>query len=490
MNKPRGLVIVHVDGLGHDYLLQALRQGQMPFAQYLIEHEGYEPLRYRCGLPSTTPFCQAGVLYGNNAEIPSFRWWDKESGVLVSFGGLSGFKQVEHKYFKNCEPLTRDGAAIATIFLGSAHPAYRVGYREHGRSLEGQNFSHRRVVRNWALNPIHLLDWLRRGLWQIWQANLQYWLTRWRGRPAAKMYVISDMLEEILMHQLTRFAAVQAMQENYPAIFVGFYAYDETAHAFGPDADYSFRILRHVDNTIRRIAAKRHSAREGARNYELVILSDHGQIETVPFERAYGRRFGEIVAEWLPTFEVEEHKGKRMTRRGPIDGHIVLCYSGGLAHLYWKDISWRLRHDEIQERFPGLIDKAAATPGIAFVLTREGTDNVITTEHFQVKFDGGRKLPRAARDLLARYDEPEIIARQLQKLNSFERSGDLILFGADTDHHQINFEDQVGGHGSLGGAQLFPFILAKREWKFDTANIADASDLYHPLKRLRDQLVK
>jgi hypothetical protein len=65
----------------------------------------------------------------------------------------------------------------------------------------------------------------------------------------------------------------------------------------------------------------------------------------------------------------------------------------------------------------------------------------------------------------------------------------LILFGKYTDHHQINFEDQVGGHGSIGGEQLFPFILAKREWKFDTSRVTSSSDLYPMLKRLRDQLI-
>jgi hypothetical protein len=34
----------------------------MPFLRRLIDEEGYEALPYRCGLPSTTPFCQAGIL--------------------------------------------------------------------------------------------------------------------------------------------------------------------------------------------------------------------------------------------------------------------------------------------------------------------------------------------------------------------------------------------------------------------------------------------
>jgi hypothetical protein len=345
------------------------------------------------------------------------------------------------------------------------------------------------VLESWALNPINLLDWLRRGLWEIWKANLRYWRTELSGRPMARTYVISDMLNEILLHHLTRFAVIHAMKESLPVIYGAFYAYDETGHAFGPEADYAFRVLRHVDNTIRRIANKRHPQESGAREYEMVILSDHGQVETAPFFHEYGRRLADSLAEWLPTYEIEETKGKHITRKGAVDGHIVMTYSGGLAHMYFKDISWRLRHEEIEERFPGLIEKAAGTQGIGFTLTRGESANILTTEDEQITFSAGRQLPRAARELLERYDDPEILARQLETLNSFERAGDLILFGKYTDHHQINFEDQVGGHGSIGGEQLFPFIMAKREWKFDTSKVISSSDLYPLLKRLRDQLV-
>lgn len=485
----KGLVIVHVDGLGYQYIQKALEQGLMPFVQSLLQEEGYELLRYRCGIPSTTPFAQAGILFGDNSEIPSFRWWDKQSGVEVAFGGISSFKHVAHKYFGGTDPLTRDGAPIATCFPSGSAPTYRLAYREHGYSMSRPPFSNRRVLESWALNPFHLVDWTWRGLVQILKANVAYWQTRLSGKPAARTYVISDMLEEILLHQLTRYAVTQAMQDAYPVIYGAFYAYDETGHAFGPQSDYSFRILRHVDNTIRRIARRRQPSRPDGREYEMVILSDHGQVETVPFDKQFGCRLGELVAEWLPTYEVEEVRGKKITRDEAIDGHILLTYSGGLAHWYFRDISWRLQYDEIEERFPGLIEKVAGTPGIGFVMLRNGEENHLFTPDKHLKFDDSGKPPRAARTFLERYDEPEIMAHQLARLNSFQRSGDMILFGAYLDGHQINFENQVGGHGSVGGEQQFPFILAKREWKFDTSHVLGANDLYPLLRRLRDRLL-
>ncbi len=490
MAREKGLVVVHVDGLGYDFLNEAIRQGRMPFVASLLENEGYEILRYRSGLPSTTPFVQAGIIYGDNSEIPSFRWWDKQSGIYVSFGGRSTFKYVAHKYFRDCEPLTAGGASIATCYPASAKATYRLAYREHGRSVSRDRFSYKRVLTDWASNPLHLLDWLRRGLWQLWASNFNYWRARLNGQPAARLYVITDMLEEILLHQLTRFAIVDAMQGQYPVIYGALYAYDETAHAFGPDSDDSFGILRRIDSSIQQIAAQRRHDGPGARDYELVLLSDHGQIKTVPFEDQYGLRPADFIAEWLPSYFIEEFKGKKITPREAIDGHVILTYSGGLGHLYFRDVSWRLQYDQVEERFPGLVDKVAAMPGIGMVLMRDGANDLLITRDERIRINPAHGLARAARDLLGRFDDPEIVARELNKLNSFERSGDMILFGEYLDHHQINFEAQVGGHGSLGGGQQFPFIMAKREWQFNTTGVTGASDLYPMLRRLRDQLIK
>jgi hypothetical protein len=73
-------------------------------------------------------------------------------------------------------------------------------------------------------------------------------------------------------------------------------------------------------------------------------------------------------------------------------------------------------------------------------------------------------------------------------LNSFENSGDLVVFGAFQDGKQVNFENQAGGHGSIGGEQAHPFVLAKRAWGLDTSAVHGAHELHPILSRLRDRL--
>ena len=93
-----------------------------------------------------------------------------------------------------------------------------------------------------------------------------------------------------------------------------------------------------------------------------------------------------------------------------------------------------------------------------------------------------------AAGILGHYDDAAALAPELVRLNSFQRSGDIIIFGEQLEKGQVNFEHQVGGHGSIGGDQVRPFLLAKREWGLDLGGVSGASDVYPILIDLRDRL--
>ncbi|HEX3506874.1 MAG TPA: alkaline phosphatase family protein [Candidatus Dormibacteraeota bacterium] len=475
--KGRGLVIVHVDGLGADSLEQALREGDMPFVKSLMADEGYQLHRYRCGIPSTTPFVQAGILYGDNSEIPSFRWWDREEQLLVQFGAGSTFKKVANKYFQGSHPLTEGGAAIAACYPGGAAETFGIAFQDRRYSEQEQGSrSAWRVVLSYLSNPLNLLDLVWHGLDSIAQIVLAFGRDRLSGRIAAGTYAVTDVLEEMFVHHITRHAVTMAMREGFSPIYAGFYAFDETGHAFGPDDRYALRILRRVDDTIRKIARARHG------RYELVVLSDHGQIDTIPFGRISTKAFGELVAGWLPGYHIQEMKGKTF---GPPEqqskGRVNITNSGGLSHVYFADRGQRLSYSALTAQFPGLAQNIAALDGVALVMARDGESDVFLT--------GGQELrDGAVKAELAKFDDPDILHSQLSRLNSFHMSGDLIVFGAFKEGRQVNFENQAGGHGSIGGEQAHPFVLAKREWDVDTSSVQGAHEVHPILSRLRDSL--
>jgi hypothetical protein len=283
--------------------------------------------------------------------------------------------------------------------------------------------------------------------------------------------VLADIAEEIFVHHLTRFAVKQAIQERQPVIYAGFYAYDETAHAFGPDDAFSEHMLRHVDKTLRVLF-------EAGRDYEVVVLSDHGQTPSKPFAETEGKRLDEVVSGWLPRYEVRDLKGKKSGPRDvALDGHVQIAASGGLAHVYLSDVSGRLDLDQVSERCPGLAERLAKHPGVHFVLARR--------EGRCVVLDGGgeRELDAAA-ELLGCFDDPSVLMAQLRKLGSFTTAGDLIAIGRFSDGRQVDFEDQLGGHGSIGGEQCHPFVLARSELGLQVRGINDAAELHNVLSEL------
>jgi hypothetical protein len=268
------------------------------------------------------------------------------------------------------------------------------------------------------------------------------------------------------------------MHDHYSPIYAGFYAFDETGHAFGPDDEASMRILKHVDHTIKQIAGAR-----GDR-YELVVLSDHGQIDTLPFNHDDSPAFGEVVATRLSGYRVEETKGKTY---GPDEkdarGHVKVIASGGLAHIYFADASARLGYRDLTSRLPDFAAGISSLEKVALVMARDVERDIF--------LKGGSELgPEAVQTLLAQYDDAGILREQLSRLNSFRNTGDLVVFGAFINGKQMNFENQAGGHGSIGGEQLHPFVLAKREWGIDTSNVRGAHQLHPILSGVRDRVAK
>jgi len=114
-------------------------------------------------------------------------------------------------------------------------------------------------------------------------------------------------------------------------------------------------------------------------------------------------------------------------------------------------------------------------------MARDGQEDVFLS--------GGREFRgELSKPLLAQFDDPDILFSQLSRLNSFAMSGDLVVFGGFKDGKQVNFENQAGGHGSIGGEQAHPFVFAKREWQIDTSSVTGAHEIHPILSRLRDSL--
>src|SRR5256885_301834 len=228
------------------------------------------------------------------------------------------------------------------------------------------------VLAPYLANPIHLGDWVWQMIAVLARTAQDYTSARSEGRHPARPYVVTNVVEEIFVHHLTRYAVQKAMREGYSPIYAGFYAYDEVGHAFGPTDPSTMRIMKHVDHTIEKIIRAR-----GDR-YDLVLLSDHGHVDTPPFPASANRAWGDVLAGLLPGRHVRDmSSGKSF---GPPEdraqGGVKVAGSGGLSHIYFTDRSTRMSQPELMSRHPDLMSAIAALPQVALVMARDGEEDV------------------------------------------------------------------------------------------------------------------
>ena len=86
------------------------------------------------------------------------------------------------------------------------------------------------------------------------------------------------------------------------------------------------------------------------------------------------------------------------------------------------------------------------------------------------------------------YGEPETLWPRLVAFALDDACGDLILFGAYDGERIACFDDQVGGHGSVGGEQSRPFVILPNSHPLTGRNdLVGNSFLYHEVfKPLRN----
>jgi len=113
----RGLVMMEIDGLSYHHIQKALKDGYMPNLQKMIDEDSYVLSRVDCGLPSQTSSCQAGIMFGDNHDIPAFRWYDKDAQKLFVSGKDAAL--INERYAKG-GGLMRGGSSINNLLSGDA----------------------------------------------------------------------------------------------------------------------------------------------------------------------------------------------------------------------------------------------------------------------------------------------------------------------------------------------------------------------------------
>src|SRR5207249_7088822 len=70
--------------------------------------------------PTSTPSFQAGLLYGCEADIPGYVWYDKRRRREVRMDSYADARRIERDLECVGDPLLRGGSVYCSIFSGGA----------------------------------------------------------------------------------------------------------------------------------------------------------------------------------------------------------------------------------------------------------------------------------------------------------------------------------------------------------------------------------
>ena len=135
--------------------------------------------------------------------------------------------------------------------------------------------------------------------------------------------------------------------------------------------------------------------------------------------------------------------------------------------------------EDLQARFPRLVDGLAAHDGIGFVLVRSQADGAVALGPSGIHYlDRGEVT---GDDPLAPFG-PDAAA-DLRRLDAMPNVGDLVLNSRlDPATGEVAaFEELVGSHGGLGGWQTRAFVLHPSDWSVDDHRLFGAPALHRQL---------
>ncbi|MCM0622783.1 alkaline phosphatase family protein [Nocardioides bruguierae] len=513
-----GLLVVQLDGLPEPLLRQAVVSGAVPTVSRWLRSGEYRLRRWHTGIPSTTPAGQGVLLHGDATSVPGYRWWDKELGRMLVVSKQSDLAVLQPRLEATSGGrglLADDGASVSVLFSGDAAHRYLTvsdsGIPRTGRAAGAFATSGTGFLRSVTLFVGQLVT-------ELWQARRQRVRDVQPRVSRLGAFLFLRGLTTVVLRDLNVSIVAEEMTAGRRVVFVDFVDYDEVAHHAGPSRPESTRVLENLDRVLQLFDAV---AARTDRAYEVVVVSDHGQVQGPTFEQVTGRSLEAVVLDlagaacppasreqggderMLPASmllsggsrsqqaaaraatgaaRLRDQRAARQAERqasGSLDAPaLVVAASGALAHVYRTDLPGRLTHDDLAGLHPALVDGLAAHPGVGLVVTRTGDGLRVTGADGWRLLEGGVLGPHvhggAGADPLAPYGP--LAAADLLELEAKDGVGDLVLLGACDPvlGEVIAFEELVGSHGGVGGDQTEAVLLHPSSWDLPDGSLAGA----------------
>ncbi|WP_062716476.1 phage holin family protein [Streptomyces caeruleatus] len=513
-----GTVFVQLDGVGHDVLLAAVGRNLMPTVAHWLGEGTADPSRparpthrlapWRTDWSSQTGASQLGILHGSNHDVPAFRWYEKAGREVMVCNRPANAAELQRRAIDRTGDgglLAADGASRGNLFSGGADEqalVLSIATRRRGRENRSRAgyFAYFSDPANAVRTALSFLAEVVREIGQSTRAGVR------KDRPRVSrggLYPFVRAFATVVERDVVVAAVMGDMLAGRTAVYADLVAYDEVAHHSGPGSRDAEKVLARLD---RSLALIEKVAEHAPRPYRIVVLSDHGQSPGETFRSRYGLGLGDLVRAGcglpVPRRARRTHSGAearaavRAALRRPVEeggeqrrpsrrSEPIVLASGNLGLVSFPDVPHRMTKEEIDARHPALLTTLANHPGVGFLLVR-------SEEHGGVVLGAyGAELP------LDRLDEdpgPLKVfgpgaADAVRRTHSFPNTADIMVNSAydpAEGGEVLAFEEQIGSHGGLGGAQGKPFLLSPRAFSApadDGEDLVGAEHVHRVLRR-------
>jgi hypothetical protein len=517
-------------------LEHAIAQGRMPTLRRWLETGSHRLVGWETDLSSQTSASQAGLLHGNNHNIPAFRWYDRTAKKIVASSSPRCVAEMEKRLSNGNGLLSNNGASRGNLFSGDAPSVMNTA----STVLDRTRF-HTTDFHAYFLHPY---NFGRTLMLTIWDMILEIWQFRKARRSGVTpisdkkhrggKYPLIRAFTTVLMRDLNVYTLIGDMFSGVPAAYATFVGYDEVAHHSGVESEDAFGALHKLDRQLARLEI---AAKEAPRPYYLVVLSDHGQTggatfkqrygvtledlvrktgietytvlsdvdvhedwravnvfltETVHYDQALSKPVGQLLKGRTSGEQVDlgpEARAKSQAEEGPAHGeeaegfvpgaYLVVLASGNLGLIYSSRLDERATMEQLETFFPGMLAKMAQHEGIGFVMVHSEEHGAVVVGrngHYYLnenRVEGENPLA----------DFPNA-ARHLLRNDGFPDAPDLYVnsfYNAQTNEGAA-FEEQIGFHGGLGGPQTQPFLLFPSVLPLDGEPLIGAEAVHRVLK--------
>jgi uncharacterized membrane protein YvlD (DUF360 family) len=505
-----GAVFLQLDGVGHDVLEAAVAKGLTPtLAAWLGGPRPTHRLTpWRTDWSSQTGASQLGILHGSNHDVPAFRWYEKDSHEVMVCNRPTSAAELQRRairYTGDGGLLTVDGASRGNLFSGGADQLALVLSVSARRGRENRSRAGYFAYFSDPANAVRTaMSFVAEVLREIGQSTRARFAKRRPRVGRGGLYPFIRAFATVVERDVVVAAVIGDMLAGRNAVYADLVAYDEVAHHSGPRGRDAEKVLERLDRSLALIAKV---AEHAPRPYRIVVLSDHGQSPGETFLTRYGLTLGNLVRAGcglpVPRKAQRTHSGAearaavRAALRRPVEesgeGHLpsrrrsepIVLASGNLGLISFPDVPHRMSREEIDRRHPALLSTLANHPGVGFVLVRsEEHGGLVLGAH-------GSEMPVDELDdehpgPLADFGPGA--ADAVRRTHSFPHTADIMVnsWYDPVEGEVLAFEEQIGSHGGLGGAQGRPFLLSPVALSAplgDATELVGAEHLHRVLRR-------